>query len=116
MSGGFWVQYVMAMVVVILMLLGLWMISRGLARGRMLGSTSRRLVTVLESTMLSQHAGIFVVKAGERYLLLGGGKDGSVSNLGELPVAEIEPWLAQQTVLGQSPKWLLALRSLRERS
>lgn len=116
MGGGFWGQYVLALIVVGLMLLGLWMVVRGLARGRMLGSANRRLVTVLESTMLSQHAGLFVVKVGERYLLLGGGKDGSVATLAELPSADVEGWIAQHGVSGSVPNWLQSLRALRDRS
>ncbi len=115
MNGGFWTQYFLALFVVGFMLLGLWLIVRGLARGRMLSSAKRRLVTVVESTMLSQHVGVFVVKAGGRYLLLGGGKDGSVSSLGELPAAEVEAWMGTHGESGARPKWLANLTALRPR-
>lgn len=95
MSAGFLFNYVVALVVVALMLGGLYAIVRGLARGRVLVSADRRLVTVLESTMLSQHGSVHVVKAGSKYLLLGGG-NGHVATLGELPAEEVEAWLANQ--------------------
>ena len=64
MSGGFWFNYFLALLVVALMLLGLWVVVRGLSRGRIFASASRRMVTVLESTMLSQHVAVHVVKVG----------------------------------------------------
>lgn len=99
-SSGFWSNYILALVVVGLMLVGLWVVVRGIARGRVLVSADRRLVTVLESTMLSQHVSLHVVKVGARYLLVGGG-NAQVSTLAELPIDEVEPWLAaQRSVLG----------------
>jgi flagellar biogenesis protein FliO len=86
------------MVVVALMLGGLYAIVRGLARGRVFLSAQRRLVTVLESTMLSQHCAVHVVKVGGRYFLLGAG-NGRVENLGELPGDEIERWMQEQRAL-----------------
>jgi flagellar biogenesis protein FliO len=94
-SSSFLLNYLLALVVVALMLGGLYAIVRGLARGRVLSSADRRLVTVLESTMLSQHGAVHVVKAGSRYLLIGGG-NGHVTTLGELPAEEVEAWLADQ--------------------
>ena len=95
MSGGFLFNYVLALVVVALMLGGLYAIVRGLARGRVLLSADRRLVTVLESTMLSQHASVHVVKVGSRYVLVGG-SNGNVSMLADLPSDDVEKWLAKE--------------------
>jgi flagellar biogenesis protein FliO len=95
MSTGFWLNYALALVVVALMLGGLYIIVRGLARGRLLVSADRRLVTVLESTMLAQHVSVHVVKAGSQYLLIGGGQ-GHVNTLAQLPADEVEAWLEQQ--------------------
>ena len=100
MSTGFWSNYIFALVVVALMLVGLYVLVRGIARGRVLISADRRLVTVLESTMLSQHVSLHVVKVGGRYLLVGGGS-AQVNTLAELPSEDVEPWLAtQRSVLG----------------
>jgi flagellar biogenesis protein FliO len=115
MSGGFWFSYFLALVVVALMLLGLWVVVRGLSRGRILASASRRMVTVLESTMLSQHVAVHVVKVGERYLLVGGGNNGALTMLTELPPDEVDAWLAaQRETLGKAG-WLGTIGSLRGR-
>lgn len=95
MSWGFWTNYFLALAIVALMLGGLYIVMRGLARGRVFASADRRLVTVIESTMLSQHVLVHVVKVGGRYLLIGG-SNGNVSTLAELAPDEVDGWLAQQ--------------------
>jgi flagellar biogenesis protein FliO len=95
MSWSFWLNYFLALTIVALMLGGLYIIVRGLARGRVFASANRRMVTVLESTMLSQHASVHVVKVGQRYLLVGG-SNGNVSMLAELPSEDVEGWLTQE--------------------
>ncbi len=95
MAASFWINYFLALAVVALLLGGLWMIVRGLARGRLVASAGRRMVTVLESTALAQHVAVHVVKVGTRYLLVGG-SSGNVSTLAELEPAEVDAWLAQQ--------------------
>jgi flagellar biogenesis protein FliO len=113
MSGGFWFNYFLALVVVALMLLGLWVVVRGLSRGRIFASASRRMVTVLESTMLSQHVAVHVVKVGERYMLVGGGNNGTLALLADLPPEEVDAWLAaQRSTLGKA-SWLGVVNSLR---
>lgn len=98
MSSNFWVQYIVALLVVGLMLGGLYTLVRALARGRVLASSDRRLVTVLESTALAQHAAVHVVKVGKKYFLVGA-SNGQVNSLGELPGEEVETWLADQRTL-----------------
>ena len=88
-------QYLFALFVVGLMLLGLYVVARSLGRGRILTSADRRLVTVVESTVLAQNTSLHVVKAGPRYYLIGGG-NGNLSTLTEMPAEEVEPWLASQ--------------------
>jgi len=114
MPSGFWFQYLFALLVVALLLGGLYAVVRGLGRGRMLTSAQRRIVTVLESTPLSQHAALHVIKVGDKYYLIGGGQ-GHVSSLSELPAAEVEGWLEQQRALfGVTQKSLADLvKSLR---
>jgi flagellar biogenesis protein FliO len=80
---------------VALMLAGLYAMLRGMLRGRVLAAVDRRLVTVLESTMLSQQSAVHVVKVGAKYLLVGGGS-GSISTLAELPPQEVEAWIAHE--------------------
>ncbi len=115
MSWNFWLNYFLALVVVGLMLLGLVIVARNLARGRVL-SSGRRLVTLLESTMLSQHVAVHVVKVGERYLLIGGANGGAPTTLAEIPAAEAEAWLAQQREKGNQIGWKSVLEALRGRS
>ncbi len=95
MSWSFWINYFLALSIVALMLVGLYIIVRGLARGRVFASANRRMVTVLESTMLSQHSSVHVVKVGNRYMLVGG-SNGNVSMLTELPGDDVEGWLAHE--------------------
>jgi flagellar biogenesis protein FliO len=112
-SGSFWFRYALDMVVVALMLGGLYVVVRSLARGRVLVSAERRLVTVLESTMLAQHSTVHVTKVGNRYYLLGAG-NGHVEMLGELPADEVEMWLKEQrTVFSRSQSLTDAFRFLR---
>ena len=95
MNSGFWLQYVVRILVVALMLGGLYAVVRGLARGRLIASSERRLVTVLESTPLAQHSAVHVIKVGNRYYLIGG-SNGAVNTLTELDPAEVEAWLENQ--------------------
>jgi flagellar biogenesis protein FliO len=95
MSWGFWLNYFLALTIVALMLGGLYIIVRSLARGRVFALANRRMVTVLESTALSQHASVHVVKVGQRYLLVGG-SNGNVSMLAELPNDDVDAWLANE--------------------
>jgi hypothetical protein len=46
-------------------------------------------VTVIESTMLSQHAAIHLLRVGTRYLLIGGGNAG-LFKLAEFTAGELE--------------------------
>jgi flagellar biogenesis protein FliO len=92
---GFIGQYILALLVVALMLFGLYTVVRALGRGRLVTSSDKRLVTVVESTFLAQNTALHVVKVGERYYLLGGGS-GHVSTLAEVPSEQVEPWLREQ--------------------
>lgn len=113
MSFSFWTQYALALAVVGLMLVGVYVIMQGLRRGRVFGSAGRRLITVLESTMLSQHTAVHVVKAGSRYLLIGA-SNGAVVTLAELPTEEVDAWLVQQRATGKGARSLIdAVRALR---
>jgi flagellar biogenesis protein FliO len=95
---GFIGQYVLALIVVGLMLFGLYAVVRTLGRGRLLALADRRLVSVVESTFLSQNTTLHVVKVADKYFLVGGG-GGHVSSLAEIPSEQIEPWLREQREL-----------------
>lgn len=117
MASSFWLQYAFALLVVALLLGGLYAVVRGLARGRMIVSANRRLVTVLETTALSQHSALHVVKVGSRYYLIGGGQ-GQLNSLTELPPEEVERWLeSEHAFLRTTQKSLFDLvKSLRGKS
>ena len=112
---GFMGQYILALLVVGLMLFGLYTVVRALGRGRLVTSTDKRLVTVVESTFLAQNTTLHVVKAGDKYFLVGGG-GGHVSNLGEISAEQVEPWLREQRNLFQAQTQSLTgfLRQLRK--
>jgi flagellar biogenesis protein FliO len=91
-------QYVLALLVVALMLFGLYTVVRALGRGRLVTSTDRRLVTVIESTFLAQNTTLHLIKVGDRFYLIGGGS-GHVNTLAEVPSEQVEPWLREQRTL-----------------
>lgn len=95
MGADFIGKYVLALVVVALLLFGLYSIVRALGRGRILASADRRLVSVIESTFISQNTTLHVVKIGEKYYAVGGGA-GNLSLLCEVPPEEVIPWLETQ--------------------
>lgn len=97
--SGFWLQYLFALFVVALMLAGLYAIARGVSRGRVLLSSDRRLLTVIESTALSQHTSLHVVKVGSKYLVIGGSNNGGLTPLAEMPQDEVEAWMAMQRTM-----------------
>jgi|SRR5579872_1591090 len=103
----FWFTYLPGLVAVALLLVGLYAVVRGLSRGRVLLSANRRLLTVVESTMLSQHAAVHVIKAGSRYFVVGGG-NGGLTTLAELPSDEVERWLTEQRAAFVSSRATLA--------
>jgi flagellar biogenesis protein FliO len=117
MTSSFWLSYVFALLVVALLLGGLYLVVRGFARGRILNQANRRLVTVLESTPLSQHSALHVIKVGPRYYLIGGGQ-GHVTSIVELPPDEVESWLESQRALLRTTQKGLAdmVKSLRGKS
>ncbi|HUA07844.1 MAG TPA: flagellar biosynthetic protein FliO [Candidatus Acidoferrales bacterium] len=114
MPASIWPSYFLALLVVALLLGGLYIVVRGLARGRILTSANRRIVTVLESTALSQHSALHVIKVGNRYFLIGGGQ-GHITSLVELPADEVESWLEAQRALLRTTQKSLAdmVKSLR---
>jgi|HubBroStandDraft_4_1064222.scaffolds.fasta_scaffold00006_73 flagellar biogenesis protein FliO len=70
MPANFWVSYVAKLAVVALVLAVLYVLARKLRQTRFLGDGGR-CVRLVESTALSQHAALHVVRVGRRYFLIG---------------------------------------------
>lgn len=87
MPWGFWAGYLERLAIVALVLLLLYLLARWLRKA---GCFERggRCVSILESTTLSQHAALHVVRAGKRYLLIGTTASGvwRIAELGRLDV------------------------------
>lgn len=86
---SFWTNYLLTLATVTLVLTGLFVLARRLAQRRAFECADRRIVTVLESTMLSQHASLHVVRVGARYLLIGAA-NAAISTLGHIPKDDAE--------------------------
>ena len=115
MNIAFVLQIIWAFALVALLLIGFLYIARAIQRTRIVGSVGRRLISTVESTALAQHVAVHVVKVGERYLLVGGGSNGTLSLLAELPPDEVDAWLAaQRDTLGKA-SWQNFMGSLRPR-
>ncbi|HEV2261873.1 MAG TPA: flagellar biosynthetic protein FliO [Candidatus Rubrimentiphilum sp.] len=80
---SFALHYVLALAVVVVMLLGLQIAARAYARKRSISGTEGRVISILESAMLSQHASVHVVQTGERRYLIGASQN-CVALLAEL--------------------------------
>ena len=101
MGIGFVLQAVWALALVALLLLGMTYAVRFLNRGRVVLTSERRLLSVVESTALSQHSAVHVVKVADRYYLVGGGSAG-VSHIADVPAETVEPYIeSQRKALGQ---------------
>lgn len=86
MPPAFWATYFARLAIVALVLAGMYFLARKLRDARFFARGSRRL-NVLESAMLSPNAALHVVRAGDRYFLVG---TGSVTPIAELRLAEIK--------------------------
>lgn len=92
MDIWFVLKIIWAFALVALLLVGLTYVVRALARGRLLVASDRRLVTVVESTLLAQNVSVHVLKVADKYYLVGGGA-GGVSLIDEVPAAVVDPWM-----------------------
>jgi flagellar biogenesis protein FliO len=84
-----------AFTLVALLLFALTYVVRFLSRGRLIIAANRKLVTVVESTLVAQNVTLHVVKVGERYYLLGGGSAG-LTKIDEVPAELAGGWLDEQ--------------------
>ncbi len=95
MTTHLWTQYIFALIVVAVVLLLFAAFVKALGRGRIVLSTERRLVTVLESTQLGAHGALHVIKVGVRYFLVASAASGT-RQIAEIPADEVEGWMAAQ--------------------
>lgn len=75
---GFVLHYVLALAAVALMLVGLQASARAYVRRRSRGNDANRIVSIVESAALSQHATLHVVNVEARRFLIGASPSGLV--------------------------------------
>jgi flagellar biogenesis protein FliO len=88
MPASFWAGYLVKLAILALILGALYLAGRKLRQGRLFVGTDRR-VRVLETTMLSPHAAVYLLEVGTRYFLIGSSHAG-VSKLAEVAAAELK--------------------------
>jgi len=88
MPLSFWAGYFEKLAIVALSLTALYLLARKL-RHAQFHSRDGRSVSLLETTMLSQHAALHVVRAGSRHFLIGSSA-GGVSRIAELSSAQVD--------------------------
>lgn len=86
MPLSFWGPYLAKLGVLGALLFGLYAIAQRLKAAFV--RSGRRYVDVIESTMLSQHAAVHLLRVGSSYLLVGGGAAG-LSKLAEFSTSEL---------------------------
>jgi flagellar biogenesis protein FliO len=85
---SFWSAYALKLALIALLLAGLYALAGLLRRARFFDGGDSRLVTVVESVMLSPHLWVHVVKVGTRYLCVGG-SEAAIAMLAELTPGEV---------------------------
>jgi|ERR1700722_1103187 flagellar biogenesis protein FliO len=94
MPWSFWEAYAIKLLILGLMLAALYALGRRLKGVKFFARGADRYVTVIESTMLSQHTAVHLLRVGTRYLLIGGGNAG-LFKLAEFRAAEEVPQTAK---------------------
>ncbi len=87
MPLSFWAGYFEKLAIVALALTALYLLARKLRHAQF--PRDGRSVSLLETTMLSQHAALHVVRAGSRHFLIGSSA-GGVSRIAELRSAQVD--------------------------
>lgn len=88
MPLSFWGAYLVKLGILGALLFGLYAIAHRLRVAFV--RSGRRYVEVVETTMLSQHAAVHLLRVGASYLLVGGGAAG-LSKLAEFSASELSP-------------------------
>jgi flagellar biogenesis protein FliO len=86
---SFWAAYALKLLMLGVVLTALYALGRSLKGAKLFSRGAGRYVTVLESTMLSQHAAVHLVRVGLRYLLIGAGNAG-LFKLAEFNAGELD--------------------------
>jgi flagellar biogenesis protein FliO len=89
MPWSFWEAYAVKLLILGVMLAVLYAVARRLKGVRFFARGVDRYVTVIESTMLSPHAAVHLLRVGTLYLLIGGGSAG-LFKLAEFSAGELE--------------------------
>lgn len=89
MPWSFWEAYAVKLLILGAVLGALYALARKLKGARLFSRRTERYVTVVESTMLSPHAAVHLLRVGTRYLLIGGGNAG-LFKLAEFSAGELE--------------------------
>ncbi|GAC1404471.1 MAG: hypothetical protein NVSMB64_07760 [Candidatus Velthaea sp.] len=95
MDIWFLLKVVWAFALIALLLVGLTYVVRTLSRGRLVVGAQRRLVSVIESTLLAQNVTVHVIKVGDKYYLVGGGASG-VTKIEDVPADIVVPFIEEQ--------------------
>lgn len=90
MPWSFWASYLLKLGVVGMLLGALYAIASTLRRLRGVGCRGDRSIRIIETVALSQHAAVYLLRVGTRYLLVGTAGD-SVALLGELAAPDQPP-------------------------
>ena len=85
--------YALSVVGVVLFIV--WYLIRMLGRKRLVVGVNRRLVTVIETTYLSQQSMMHVVRIGARFFAIGGGANG-LTLISELESEPLDAWVDNQ--------------------
>ena len=101
MTIGLFFQFAYALVIIAIVLFALTWIVRLLSRGRLLAGTASKLVSVVESTFLTQHSTLHVVKVGDRFFVVGGGQAG-ITLISELPPEQVNEWIESQRQIARA--------------
>jgi flagellar biogenesis protein FliO len=90
MPWTFWATYIAKLAIVGLVLAALYVVARKLRETRFFAHRAGRCVSVVESAMLSQHVAIHLLRAGNRYFLVGSAS-AAISVLVELAPEDLAP-------------------------
>lgn len=91
------VTYLWGTGIVGLLLLGMTYAGQVFHRRRLVASTGKRLVAVVESTFLAQNVTVHVVRVGDRYYLVGAGSAG-VARIDDVERDVVEAYLESQRI------------------
>jgi flagellar biogenesis protein FliO len=86
--SSFWEAYVLKLAILGAVLAALYALARRLKGLKLFSRGAGRYVTVIESTILSPHAAVHLLRVGARYLLIGGGNAG-LFKLAEFTAGEL---------------------------